>query len=224
MARRPRYPATMDPDFWRTRWAEGRIGWHQDAPNAHLVAHAALFDRARRVFVPLCGKSLDLAWIAARPHAPAVVGVELVEDAARELFEEHGLTAERVEEDGVIRYRGGSIEIVVGDYFALGADVLGHFDACFDRAALVAMPPAQRPRYVAHQRGLLAPGARTLLVTFVHDAPPDSPPFSVPEAEVRALYEGCRLTLLGQNEELVSTSLLSRGVKSARELVFAIEA
>lgn len=210
----------MDPEFWRARWAEGRIGWHRDSPNPQLVEHGRVLDGAQRVLVPLCGKSRDLAWIAARPDAPAVVGVELVEEAARVFFEENDLPSRRVEDEGV-RYRGDAVEIVVGDFFAVGADALGRFDACFDRAALVAMPSDQRPRYVAHLRSLLQPGARVLLVTFVHDAPPDSPPFSVPEDEVRALYEGCRVRLLAQGV-FASSSLAERGVREAQELVFEI--
>ena len=79
----------MEPDFWRARWSEGRIGFHEGAPNAHLRQNLDVLAGARRVLVPLCGKAEDLAFLAASGRE--VVGVELVEDAVRAFFAEHGL-------------------------------------------------------------------------------------------------------------------------------------
>jgi thiopurine S-methyltransferase len=218
----------MEAEFWRARWREGRIGFHLDRPNPHLVRHAAaLFDGqapgAQRILVPLCGKSVDLAWLAAREGAPSVVGVELVEDAARAFFTEQGLPAHRTHDGPLVRWEGGTVEIVVGDFFDVTRAELGGFAACFDRAALVALPPATRPSYVAHLRSLLDPGARVLLVTFEHDAPGDEPPFSVPEPEVRALWTGCRVDLVADEDLGAGTALATRGARSVRERVYRIE-
>lgn len=212
----------MHPEFWRARWAEGRIGFHLGRPSPRLVEHAHVLGAARRVLVPLCGKSVDLAWLAAREPAPSVVGVELVEDAARAFFEEQSIPSHRTHDGPFVRYEGASIEIVVGDFFEVTSAEVGRFDACFDRAALIALPPEMRGAYVAHLRTLLEPGARTLLVTLEHDAPPDEPPFSVTEDEVRALWSGCAITPLGA-ADLTGGAPLSRGARTLRDAAYAIE-
>ena len=173
----------MDASFWFDRWREGRIGFHEGRPNRFLERHHARLGERRRVLVPLCGKADDLAYLAGLGHE--VVGVELVEDAVRAFFAEHGLTP--TVERGV--YRAGAVTIVAGDFFATSRAVLGAVDALYDRAALIALPPDLRPRYAAHVRGLLPAGAPGLIVTLEY--PPghlDGPPFSVLEAELRALY------------------------------------
>ena len=170
----------MQNDLWRTRWRDGDTRWHEGKPNAFLARFA---DRLHgRVLVPLCGKSEDLAFLAARGHD--VVGVELVEDGARAFFAEHGLTPD-------VRgnvYTSGRITIVVGDFFEVAVEPC---DSVFDRAALIALPPDLRTRYVERVRAL-AP--RGLLVTLEY--PPGAwqgPPFAVMETEVRALYASAEL-------------------------------
>lgn len=53
----------MQPGFWHERWHSNRIGFHQDAVSPMLAAHwdACAVPAGARVFVPLCGKSLDMA-------------------------------------------------------------------------------------------------------------------------------------------------------------------
>jgi hypothetical protein len=84
----------------------GQIGFHEGAPNAFLQEHVAKLGASRQVLVPLCGKSEDLAFLAARGHA--VVGVELVEDAVRAFFSEHGLTPAVTARGGFTAYSHGA--------------------------------------------------------------------------------------------------------------------
>ncbi|MGO1893263.1 MAG: thiopurine S-methyltransferase, partial [Luteimonas sp.] len=67
----------MEPDFWHERWQQNRIGFHQEKPLPLLLKHWPSLGLAAgsRVFVPLCGKSLDMPWLAERGHR--VLGVEL---------------------------------------------------------------------------------------------------------------------------------------------------
>jgi thiopurine S-methyltransferase len=213
----------MEPTYWKERWSEGRIGFHEGRPNAHLVEHASFFEGRRRVLVPLCGKTVDLAYLASR--GLAVVGVELVEDAARAFFEEAGVPAHRTVDGPLARWEGAGIEIVCGDFFDVGASELGGtFDACFDRAAIVALPPDMRRRYVDHLRTLLSPGARVLLVSFEHDGPKEEPPFSVDEAEIRALHRGASIEEVGDADvTATSPAIVGRGARVVRETVWRIE-
>lgn len=214
----------MHPDFWRARWSEGRIGFHEGKPNRHLVEHADHLPLARsRVLVPLCGKAVDLAWLA--QQGASVVGVELVSAAAEAFFAEQGLCAERARVGAFERHSTPTLQLYVGDFFDFDADLAGGlFDACWDRAALVALPEAMRTRYVAHLRTLLRPGAVTLLVTFEHDGPTDEPPFSVPDAWVRAVYAEDAVHLRAEHDVTAdAVTLTSRGATRVCERVYRIE-
>jgi thiopurine S-methyltransferase len=186
-----------DREEWFARWRDNRIGFHEGRPNTYLERHADRLDAGRRVLVPLCGKSEDLAFLAGRGHP--VVGVELVEDAVRAFFAEHDLTPRVTSRGPFTAYAAGAITILAGDIFDATADLLGPVDALYDRAALIALPPEVRSRYVAHLRALLPAGAAGLVITLEY--PEDEmagPPFSVREPEVRALYAGAELQLLDE--------------------------
>jgi thiopurine S-methyltransferase len=180
----------MEPTFWQHRWAEGRTGWHQPEANRLLVRHWPVLSVAPdcRVFVPLCGKSLDMAWLADQGHQ--VFGVELAPEACEAFFAERGLTPAVDNKGAFRRYRAGAIELWAGDAFELTAADLSDCAACYDRAALIALPPDLRRRYVTHVLGLLPLGCRALLITLEYpSAEKQGPPFSVDEAEIHRLFE-----------------------------------
>jgi thiopurine S-methyltransferase len=188
----------MEAAFWKSRWAEGRIGFHEGKPNRYLERHHDKLATFPRVLVPLCGKAEDLAYLAARGHD--VVGVEIVEDAVQAFFAEHGLTPEVVQQGEFVEYTAPSIKIFAGDMFAAKRSVIGPIDAIWDRAALVALPDDIRRRYVDHLRSL-AP-KRVLQLTVEYDQTLMSgPPFSVEEAELRALYDNCEIEFLAEGPD-----------------------
>ena len=174
-------------DDWLERWQVGRIGWHEADGNKSLRRH---WDAsARRVLVPLCGKSQDLLWLARAGNE--VVGVELSEIAAKAFFEENDLAYSRV--DGKLPAyvaADGRITIYCGDYFdfALGGDVV-EFDAYYDRGALVAISPDSREAFVSHGRRLLGPDATKLIITVEYDqSVAAGPPFSIPAQSMQSLW------------------------------------
>jgi thiopurine S-methyltransferase len=179
----------MDSDFWHQRWREGRTGFHQAAPTPLLLRHwpALALATGSRVFVPLAGKSLDLLWLAGQGHR--VLGVELSPLAVRQFFDEQGLTPQVHASRLGLHHVAGEIELICGDVFDLDAAALADCAAVYDRAALIALPPDLRRRYVRELYARLPAGCRGLLVTLEY--PPhekQGPPFPVPEAEVRELY------------------------------------
>ncbi|MFO7325188.1 MAG: thiopurine S-methyltransferase [Pseudomonadota bacterium] len=179
----------MHPQFWHERWQRQQIGFHEPEVNPLLVHHhdALRLARGARVFVPLCGKTLDIDWLLSRGHA--VVATELSPIAVTALFGRLGV--EPAVEDagnGPQRWHGGRLEVFVGDHFQVPLQRLGHVDAVYDRAALIALPAAMRPAYARHMQQL-APRAPQLLVTLEYEQSRlDGPPFSVDEAELRILY------------------------------------
>lgn len=179
----------MHPDFWHQRWQQNQIGFHQDTPTPLLQKHwpALGVPADARVFVPLCGKSLDLAWLAGQGYR--VLGVELSQIAVDAFFAEHGLVPEIEDTRYGRHHRAGGIELICGDAFGLDAGLLAGCSAVYDRAALVALPPAMRQRYAGELHARLPSGCRGLLITLEYPQQDrDGPPFSVSEDEVRALY------------------------------------
>lgn len=180
----------MKPDFWHDRWQEGRIGFHQQTVTPWLPTlwPTLTLPAGSRVFVPLAGKSLDLLWLRAQGHR--VLGVELSRLAVQQFFAEHGLTPTVRESRFGTHYAHDGIELICGDAFALDAEALADCVGVFDRAALIALPPELRQRYAGELYAHLPGGCRGLLVTLEYpQAEKAGPPFSVEEAEVRALYE-----------------------------------
>jgi thiopurine S-methyltransferase len=187
----------MEPDFWRSRWGAGQIGFHEGKPNEHLVKHLAALGKSRRVLVALCGKAEDLAFLAAQGHD--VVGVELVESAVRAFFDERKVTPEVTKHGPFTRYTAANITVLAGDFFATTKELLGPVDALYDRAAVIALPEPMRGRYVKHLRALLPAGAPGIIITVEYPQEKlEGPPFSVPEAELRAHYAGLSLELVDQ--------------------------
>lgn len=181
----------MTPEFWLQRWQENRIGFHQSQINVHLETYWPRLGipPGATVFVPLCGKSLDMLWLAGQGYR--VLGVELSPLAAEAFFEENGLTPEIESQSAFRRYRCGEIEILCGDFFNLQDKDLAQVSAVYDRASLIALPPDMRTRYASKLHSLLPGRQPILLITL--DYPQEErqgPPFAVGDAEVRELYAG----------------------------------
>ena len=178
----------MEASFWHNRWQTNQTGWHERAVNPLLIAHfpSLHVPPGKRVFVPLCGKSLDLGWLLSQGYA--VAGAELSELAVTQLFADLGMEP-RVSQVGPLRlFRGEKIDIFVGDIFDLTREVLGPVDAVYDRAALVALPEALRSRYTAHLKALTGM-APQLVIGYQYDqSVVDGPPFSVSPEELRRHY------------------------------------
>ncbi len=198
----------MEPDFWHERWKLGQTGFHQDAVHDDLVQHAnwLLGGGPKRLLVPLCGKSRDLHWAGAQGHR--VTGVELSPVAARAMYQEQGLPFDESSVGPFGRVGSTDVSVLTGDVFALQPDILRSTlgdlpDRLWDRAALVALRPDQRPRYLQALRRVLAPGARVLLNSLVYDPTlHDGPPWSVDEPEVRALWEDAQVDLVDRVDVL----------------------
>ncbi|MDH4080939.1 MAG: thiopurine S-methyltransferase [Nitrospira sp.] len=178
----------MEPNFWHNRWQTNQTGWHESTVNPLLIAHFPSLNlpSGRRVFVPLCGKSFDLGWLLSQGYT--VAGAELSELAVTQLFAELGVEPTRSEVGKHKHFRGGKIDIFVGDIFDLSSEVLGPVDAVYDRAALVALPETMRVRYTAHLKTITA-FAPQLVIGYEYDqtmAP--GPPFSITPDELHRHY------------------------------------
>jgi thiopurine S-methyltransferase len=181
----------MDANFWRQKWEQNEIAFHEPEANPALVQHwgAMGLQPGSRVFVPLCGKTLDIHWLLAQGYR--VAGAELTELAVQQLFAELGVPEPRITDRGKVRhYSAEGIDIFVGDIFDLTREELGAVDAVYDRAALVALPEEMRARYAAHLMELTE-RAPQLLICYVYDqSAMAGPPFAISDAEVARHYAG----------------------------------
>jgi thiopurine S-methyltransferase len=179
----------MQAEFWLQRWREGRTGFHHERPMPLLLEHwpSLALPKGSRVLVPLCGKTLDMPWLAAQGHR--VLGVELSPLAVAQFFAEHGLVPERHASPMGVHHVAGDIEIIQGDVFGLDDATLAGCDAVYDRAAVIALPAPMRERYAREVYARLPTGCRGLMITLEYPQhEKQGPPFSVPEAEVRERF------------------------------------
>lgn len=178
----------MEAHYWHQKWQRGDIAFHREEANPHLVAHLGKLslEQGSRVFVPLCGKTRDIAYLLSCGYQ--VLGVELSELAVRELFAELSVTPQFTQIGDLSRYSADGVTIFVGDFFKLNVELVGEIDAIYDRAALVALPSSMRRDYTAHLIKI-SQNAPQLLVTYEYQQELiDGPPFSITEQEVAQHY------------------------------------
>lgn len=191
----------MQHEFWHNRWQSNQIGFHLGEANPLLVKHFSSLNLQQdaRVFLPLCGKSLDIHWLLAQGFC--VAGAELSTLAVEALFADLKLTPTVTKIGALTCYSAKNIDIFNGDFFALNAEMLGKVDAVYDRAALVALPIEMRKNYTT-QLCAATQYAPQLVVSFDYDQTQlDGPPFSVNAAEIAAHYaKNYQLTLLERVE------------------------
>jgi thiopurine S-methyltransferase len=193
----------MESEFWHQRWESNQIGFHEGQVNAYLARHYAhlAVARGQTVFVPLCGKSVDLRWLA--DQGAHVLGVELSPIAVESFFVEQGLMLRTRKEAAFTVWESGPIRLLCGDFFAITPANLAGVHAVYDRAALIALPPERRVDYVALLDRLLPGARRTLLVTLEYaQEQMQGPPFSVAEREVYTLFADARIERLGARDAL----------------------
>ncbi|MFA9462374.1 thiopurine S-methyltransferase [Thiohalorhabdus methylotrophus] len=218
----------MDREFWLDRWRNNKLGWHLETVNPHLLDFwpGMPVPSRGRVFVPLCGKSLDMAWLA-RECGHAVVGVELSEVACREFFSENGMEPQVEDAGAFSQFAAEGITLLCGDLFDLDAHTLGPVDGVFDRGSLIALPPEMRIRYAGHMESLLPARPPVLCVTL--DYPQQEmagPPFSVGPEEVESLFgNGYRVECLRDWDVLdESPRFREQGLTALHERVFRLSA
>ena len=215
----------MDKVFWLEKWQQGQIGFHQQEYNAYLTEswHVLGVPNSSTVFVPLCGKSLDMLWLRGQGHH--VIGVEVSEQACLAFFQENGLEYERHREEPFDVYQAQGITIYCGDFFAFNAKHVSDVAVVYDRASMVAMPEELRQRYAAHLRQILPGTTPIFLVTMEYEqAQMDGPPFSVLQQDVEQAYADTytiqrvlKKNVLDENERF-----RQRGVTALAEAVYVL--
>lgn len=187
----------MEADFWMQKWQRGETAFHEKQVNPALVQYLSRLElqAGSRIFVPLCGKTLDIGWLLQQGYK--VVGAELSVLAITELFAALNLIPDIIPAGKLTRYSAANIDIFVGDIFLLTTAELGPVNAIYDRAALVALPERMRRQYSEHLMALTNKAPQLLLTYEYEQLLCDGPPFSVSETELQQHYgSSYQLTLL----------------------------
>jgi thiopurine S-methyltransferase len=153
----------MEHEFWHRRWANKEIGFHEGSVNKYLYKH----------WPELAGKG---------------TGVELSDIACKDFFEEVSEKAMVHPGEPFTVFRHDHLQIWNGDFFQLVPADLSHVRLVYDRAALIALPPDIRRKYVEHLTAVTPDNTHTLLITLDYEGSPTSPPFNVSNDEVYELY------------------------------------
>lgn len=172
-------------------------GFHRDSVNQDLVKFydKLIVKEASRVFVPLCGKSLDIPWLAEKGHD--VVGNEFSDIAVKQIFTENNLefTVEETKDFSIYKAVDKKITIYRGDFFKLSKDLIGDFDAIWDRASFVAINVDKRLEYTDLMFSLMKPSTNYLLETVSYDGTRYAgPPHYVTESSLDETF-GRKLTM-----------------------------
>lgn len=218
----------MEQDFWNERWENGQIGFHQSKVNPMLQTHVPeLINPGDRVLVPLCGKSLDLLFLAELASGPGakVQGVEFIEQAVHEFFHENRI---EYRDAGAGRFVSEKIELFCRDFLGSSPAQLagiGPANFIYDRAALVALPAEMRPAYAQNVTRLAARGAVMFLVTFEYDQHKvPGPPFSISPETVAELYAP-HFTIEEQERKAApprNPRFVEGGVESVAEVAYVL--
>lgn len=213
----------MNKEFWYQKWQSNQIKFNQLESNPLLAQYFAKLDvkPGSRVFVPLCGKSIDMLWLINQGYK--VIGVELSSIACTDFFNEHSLPVAITHSKAFTTFKSDEITLLSGDFFDLNKSLINNIDAVYDRAALIALPMELRKRYAEFLIGLIEPNVPMLLISNTYNQNEmEGPPFSVDEQEVKDLYSAHHSIQRVHHQivETIPAHLKAKGLKEASEEVY----
>lgn len=209
----------MDLDFWFKKWEDNNIGFHESEVNSLLTGNLETINPPKnsKILVPLCGKTLDIGWLITQGYH--VIGIELVERAVIQLFEELELKPEVSRIENISIYSAENVDIFVGDIFDVSIRDIGNIDLVYDRAALVALPEEVRIKYAAHIINITN-CAPQLLISYEYDqSAMKGPPYSIYEKDIEKYYEN-NYTITCLENVAIRSSL--KGERNVRECVWLL--
>ena len=190
-------------EFWQQRWSDGQTGFHLNDthPDLHAFLPQLNLNIGDTVFVPLCGKTLDIGYLLAKGYR--VVAVEMVEYAVKQLFNQLSMTPDIYQWKQGVCYRASGLTVYVGDYFDLRAKECSEACAVYDRAAMLAIPHKLQAQYCRHLSEI-TDHAKQLVITVEFDQDKvDGPPFTLSEKDIRRYYgESYHISRLNEVETI----------------------
>lgn len=214
----------MEQNYWLDRWQSSNIAFHQENINADLITFVnnLSINKGDCIFVPLCGKSLDMLWLMQQGYK--VIGVELSQIACEAFFTENKLNVTVVEQQNLKHYKSQNIELICGDIFNVTPEILPPIKAIYDRAALIALLPQMRVQYAKQIIKIANNQARILLLCHETKDTVQGPPFPVDKAEVNSLFgkDFSVAELKREHKSTVSEHLIAKGYKEKTDTAYLL--
>jgi len=217
----------MDKNFWNAKWDSHDIAFNQQKPNPFMIEYFKRLnlESSSKIFVPLCGKSIDMLWLIEQGYQ--VVGIELNLQACKDFFNEYNIKFQQREIGSFTVLSSDRITLISGDFFELNTDIIGQIDAIYDRAALVALPSEMRTKYANKIISLSQTNTAILLITLCYEQHTmQGPPFSVNTENVQHLYrQSFNIQVLyNESAKKIPSHLQVKGLKESTDLVFKLTA
>jgi thiopurine S-methyltransferase len=213
-----------EKEYWLNKWRSNDIAFHEQDINPDLIAyiHTLNLYSGDYIFVPLCGKTKDMVWLANEGFH--VIGVELSPIACDEFFSEMNISPQITQQSKFIRYKHNNIELLCGDLFDLTKTDLPTIHAIYDCKALIALPNDLRKKYVNHIMSCLGTKIKILLLTMESNCHVKPPPYSVNSNEIDLLYGNYFNVQLLKSESIrdIPERLVKKGYLEMRESVYLI--
>lgn len=176
----------MEASFWFKSWDLGGFytSFHRSDIHPYVLQYMNPESiEGKNILVPLCGKTVDMIYLSR--FANRVIGVEIVEKAIIQFFEENNLTYNQLDEE---TYISGNITILKTDFMALSKERIGEIDWVLDRASLVALPFEMRTEYIRTLDRITDVGTKQLIITLEYFPLINSAPFCIKPTEVEEYY------------------------------------
>jgi len=190
----------MKPSFWQKCWQRNTLGFHQETvhPFIEQFLLPQLTTATQHVFVPLCGKSLDMLWFAKRMK---VSGAELSEIACRSFFQERELPYQEDQYDSFNVFSFENIKLWQGDFFKLSPKSIEKNDWIYDRAAIIALPQEMQQQYAQHLSRFISDNTTLFLISLEFPQEElEGPPFSIPSSKIKQLFSHYEVNCIAENE------------------------
>jgi len=215
----------MGLNFWLDSWKDNKIPFHQKQINPILkqqINHLNL-SKGDIVLVPLCGKSLDMLWLAELGYK--VIGVELSEIAVEEFYTESNIIPTIDVYAGYKHYKSESIDIICGDFFNIDLSTIKTINAIYDRAALIALPNKLRESYIKRISEISQKGVKVLLIVIESQEKNIGPPYQIDVNDITKLYSRDFLVdkIYQKNIENISQHIKKLGYKEIKDVVYLLE-
>ena len=152
--------STTSVEYWKGRYNQKSTAWHIDEIHPILVRQISSLTgedgQSKRVFVPLCGKTRDIAYLLSLGHQ--VFAIEGVLQPILDLAAENSLSLKHNPTESIYHTEDGRLKIYHGDLLKCPIERYGPFDCVWDRAAFIAFEYSGREAYVdVMKRSLLKP-------------------------------------------------------------------
>lgn len=185
---------SQEDKFWHQAWEDGRTRFHLSEYNTNLVKFfpSYSFKQKNSCLVPLCGKTLDMHFLA--DHFENVVGVDIVKMPLEQFFSDHQINSHEEPKNKSIN--GRNITLYERDFLNDNLAELKQFDFIYDRASLVAIEPKLRPKYVQQIKNFFHQDTILHLATFEREIHGGGPPYDLTPDEVREYFNDFNIEML----------------------------